>query len=360
MSKAMDSSWQLTGAQLQEWLGALLDSSAVFAPVEEDGVLSFRRIASQDQAVLEPSGKARWSPKELLFPRSEALYRYRFTGGGVELEDPPLPDERQVLFGVRSCDASGLARLDDVFLSGIRDPLYAARRENTTVVSAACAAADPECFCTAVGGSPVGEEGCDVQLVPIGEGWLLRVLTEKGRDLVGDGAGGWTAAAEDGESDLRSRLAEIEQAVSEQIERSEIDPEWSRVLEEGFEHPVWERLARHCLGCGTCAYVCPSCSCFDMNHEANAWCGEQCRSWDACTFALFTRHASGHNPRARRGERYRQRVLHKYAFKEQEDEPFRCTGCGRCVALCPAGLDIAGAVAAAVQAIREEGVDVAR
>lgn len=151
------SSWRLTEAELRAWLGGLLDVGAVVAPVEDDGVLSFRRITAADQAVIDPAGKTRWSPKEFLFPRSEVLYRYTFTGGSVRLEDPPLPDERQVLFGVRSCDASGLARLDEIFLGGTRDRRYAARRENTAVVSAACASADPECFCTAVGISPVGE-----------------------------------------------------------------------------------------------------------------------------------------------------------------------------------------------------------
>ena len=355
MRKMVGSSWKLTEAQLREWLHGLLDANTVVAPVEEDGVLLFRRIASEDQAVVEPSGKTRWSPKEFLFPRSEALYRYNFTGGAVKLDDPPAPEEHQVLFGVRSCDASGLVRLDEIFLSGTRDRLYAARRESTTVVSAACAAADPECFCTAVGYSPVGEEGSDVQLVPLDEGWLLRVLTDKGRDLVGGATQSWrAAAASDGE-----RLPELEKKISEQIGRSPVNREWSKVLEQGFEHGAWERLAQHCLGCSVCAYVCPSCSCFDMNHEANAFCGEQCRSWDACTFPLFTQHASGHNPRATRQERYRQRVLHKFAFKGEEDEPFRCVGCGRCVALCPAGLDIVNTVAAAVEAIREEGADAA-
>jgi hypothetical protein len=250
----MDSSWKLTEAQLREWLHGLLDVNTVVAPVEEDGVLLFRRIASEDQAVVEPSGKARWSPKEFLFPRSEALYRYDFTGGTVQLEDPPMPEVHQVLFGVRSCDASGLVRLDEIFLSGTRDRLYAARRENTTVVSTACAAADSECFCTAVGYSPVGEEGSDAQLVPLDEGWLLRVLTDKGRDLVGGAADGWKAAtAGDGE-----RLPELEKKISEQIGRSPVNREWSKVLEEGFEHGAWERLAQHCLGCSVCAYVCPS------------------------------------------------------------------------------------------------------
>jgi predicted aldo/keto reductase-like oxidoreductase len=97
-----------------------------------------------------------------------------------------------------------------------------------------------------------------------------------------------------------------------------------------------------------------------MNHDANAWCGEQCRSWDACTFGLFTLHASGHNPRATRGERYRQRVLHKFSFTGEGEDHFRCVGCGRCVALCPAGLDIGEIVTAAAAAIEQEGADAAR
>jgi formate hydrogenlyase subunit 6/NADH:ubiquinone oxidoreductase subunit I len=352
----MGSSWKLTEAQLRGWLHDLLEANTVVAPVEEEGVLLFRPITSEDQAVIEPSGKTRWSPKEYLFPKTEALYRYNFSGGAVQLEDPPEPERPQVLLAVRSCDASGMVRLDEIFLRGTTDRLYAARRENTTVVTTACAAADPECFCTAVGYSPVGEEGSDVQLVPLDDGWLLKVLTEKGGALIRGASDGWkTAAAKDAK-----RVSQLGKTVAGQIERSAVNREWSQVLEEGFEHGAWDRLAENCLGCSVCAYVCPSCSCFDMNHEGDAWCGEQCRSWDACTFPLFTHHASGHNPRSTRQQRYRQRVLHKFAFREEEDQPFRCVGCGRCVALCPAGLDIVNTVAAAVEAIREESADAAR
>ena len=350
-------SWLLSEEQMREWVQGLLDGgSSVVAPVAEDTLSLFRPIAAAEHAVIEPSGKTRWSPKEFLFPRTEALYRYTFKGNAITIEDPALPEKPQVLLGVRSCDTAGLVRLDEVFLSGTKDPTYAARRETTTVVSTACAAADPECFCTAVGGSPIAVEGSDLQLAPIGDQWLLTVVSDKGEALVDGAADNWkTATASD-----QAVLGDLERNIAEQIERSPIKKEWSKVLEAGFESPAWDRLAQHCLGCSVCAYVCPSCSCFDMNHEANAWCGEQCRSWDACTFAIFTKHASGHNPRSTPQERYRQRVLHKFSFSEGEDEHFRCVGCGRCVALCPAGLDIADTVAAAVTAIQEEGADAAR
>ena len=188
-------SWTIDEAEMRRWLQVLVDGEmTVVAPVEEDGVKLFRLMTSAEQAVIEGSGKTRWSPKEFLFPRSEALYRYRFEGDRVQLEEPSSVEQPQILFGVRSCDSSGLARLDEIFLSGTKDPLYAARRASTTVVSAACASADAECFCTAVGGSPVGEEGSDLQLVPLDDGWMVRVMTDKGEDLIGDAADGWAAA----------------------------------------------------------------------------------------------------------------------------------------------------------------------
>ena len=349
--------WKLDERQMREWVQGLVDAgSSVVAPVEEDGLALFRPIAAAEHAHLEASGKTRWSPKEFLFPRSEALYRYSFKGDAVAVRDPEVIQTQQVLVGVRCCDAAGLVRLDEIFLSGTKDPLYAARREATTVVTSACAAADAECFCTAVGGSPVAVEGSDAQLVPLDDGWMLRVLTDKGEALVGEASGSWVEAV----AAETARIDEIEKTVTDQIVRSPIQHDVSKVLVDGFESASWDRLAEHCLGCSICAYVCPSCSCFDMNHEANAWCGEQCRSWDACTFGLFTHHASGHNPRETRQQRYRQRVLHKFSFADSEDDHFRCVGCGRCVALCPAGLDISEIVTAAVTAIQEEGADAAR
>lgn len=355
-----NTAWKLNETQLRSWLDRLIESGReVVAPVTEDGVLLFCAITSGAEAKLEPSGKTRWSPKEHIFPRTEVLYNYRIEASTVQVSDPPGPKRPQVLVGVRPCDAAGLCRLDDIFLGATRDGLYERRRENTTVVSSACAGTDPECFCTAVGGSPLGTAGSDIQLVPLGDDWLLRTLTDKGRALIDNPGADWTEA---GVKEL-GQVEELGTRVSGEIKTEPFKEAWGPELEKGFDSSVWQRAAAHCQSCSVCAYVCPSCACFDMTHEGNAWCGSQCRSWDACTFEIFTRHASGHNPRETKGDRYRQRVLHKFSFASASDDEargFRCVGCGRCVTACPAGVDIVHVVQRVTEAIREERADAGR
>lgn len=341
--------WRLTRRELTEWVAALLrQGRRVVAPVQEGRLRVFRAIAAADEACLDP-GKTRWSPKDVLFPKTETLFSYRVGGDGVKLQ-PPEPDEReQVLFGVRPCDAAGLRRLDAVFIGGQPDSLYAARRRRTTIVSLACDQAEPACFCTAVGGSPGGTDGSDVQVVSAGDAWLVRALTPSGEALTACLAGRTAASAEDC-AGAAERIRQVEAAISERP----VAREWAAALEASFDLPLWQALGRRCLGCSICTYVCPSCSCFDVQDSGNAWCGERCRSWDSCTFALFTRHASGHNPRPTQASRYRQRVLHKFAyFPLQNGGELMCVGCGRCVALCPVGMNVHESVRGVMAASQE-------
>ncbi|MBI4524525.1 MAG: 4Fe-4S dicluster domain-containing protein [Deltaproteobacteria bacterium] len=346
--------WHVTDTEWRNWLEALLqDGKSLIAPVEQDNLRLFFPVASAAEISLSNYLNTQWSPKEFLFPRSEPLVIYRFRGNETELEDPELDGKEQVLFALRPCDVAGLARLDDMFLGEGADPFYEHRRRQTTIVSLACDEARAECFCTAVGGSPGGTEGSDIQMIPHAGAWLLRALTAKGEELIAASATTWKpASAQDWK-----KAEEQRQAVEKSIERRALSKEWAPRLEESFSQPLWEKLGQRCLGCGICAYVCPSCSCFDMNDEGNASCGTRCRSWDSCAFSRFTRHASGHNPRASQPLRFRQRVLHKFSyFPMEHGERFMCVGCGRCLKLCPVGLDIHQSVQSAVSAgTTEEG-----
>jgi sulfhydrogenase subunit beta (sulfur reductase) len=77
-----------------------------------------------------------------------------------------------------------------------------------------------------------------------------------------------------------------------------------------------------------------------MDDEGKDGKGSRVRLWDSCMFQLFTKEASGHNPRGVAVQRVRQRIMHKYNYFKDNYEVDLCTGCGRCVSVCPVNLDI--------------------
>lgn len=280
------------------------------------------------------------APKNALFPHTETLMRFTRTPKGVECAgqgDDPV--ETVVL--VRPCDAQSFLLLDRVFdQPGCRDPYYAGHRERTTVVALAC----PEppyaaCFCTSVGGDPVpaAPAGVDLLVTDLGGGGeelLAEFLTPKGEALLPFFEG----PAADGQADARKAQAgeKARAAIRSRVPAREVLP----ILQKHFDHPFWARLHGKCLACGTCTYICPTCHCFDIGDEAKKNDGVRLRSWDSCMFPLFTKEASGHNPRPSQKERWRQRVMHKFRYIPENFDLIGCVGCGRCVLNCPVNLDI--------------------
>jgi ferredoxin len=109
---------------------------------------------------------------------------------------------------------------------------------------------------------------------------------------------------------------------------------------EVFEKFGWEDATATCQGCGMCTYICPTCHCFMFKDVLEKDEASRFRIWDSCMFPKFTLHASGHNPREEKYERYRQRVMHKYLYVKENFDAVACTGCGRCIRNCPAGVNI--------------------
>ena len=77
-----------------------------------------------------------------------------------------------------------------------------------------------------------------------------------------------------------------------------------------------------------------------MQDETTAKKGRRIRIWDSCMFPEYTLHASGHNPRPTRAERLKNRIYHKFKFNIDNFGVASCVGCGRCIALCPANVDL--------------------
>lgn len=318
-------------SKVQEFLRLLGQNRRVFAPVKDRMGTTFSEVADPSLVCLDGLN-TNLSPKEVVFPQWETLYTFEED----QVNEVKLAARETLLFGARPCDARALELLDRVFTwEGIEDPYYLRRREKTCVVALACNTPGEACFCSSVGGSPVGEVGADVLAFDLGEQLYLRALTERGEALLKEASTITEKATEEKKQAVQQVAAEAEK----QLQAIPI-PEDLAVLKESFDAEIWENLGQKCLGCGTCAYVCPTCHCFDITDETKKGAGRRVRSWDSCAFSLFTLHGSGHNPRITQAARYRQRVLHKFLYCPENFGEAFCVGCGRCITNCPAGLDL--------------------
>lgn len=286
-------------------------------------------LASADQLVLEGFVHPQNSIKEFFFPRTERIYTYRFKGHAIELADGEVTSAEQLILAARPCDAAAPVILDHVFNWDFKDKFYNERREATTMVTLACVAHDENCFCTSVGLGPAAEKGSDALLLPLGgDAYEVRCLTEKGKALFA------------GRTSPSDKTAKVADGPEKKFDVEAV----AEFLKGNFEHPVWKEIALRCLGCGACAYTCPTCHCFDIVDEGTAAGGSRVKNWDSCQFGPFTLHASGHNPRPSQSQRQRQRIQHKFRVYPEKFSEVLCTGCGNCTRNCPVSLGVLSAL----------------
>ena len=317
-----------TLSELRAWLDRLTQGMDLIAPRDVDGHVLYRPVASSDE-ILFAYERAELSAKDYLLPATETLLRIENRGSEVTLEEV-LPERRQVLFGIRPCDAHGLAAIDALFLEQEPvDQTYRHHRERTTLVGLACPQMWEGCFCTSVGGAPDDPTHLDVLLREVEGGYAVEAVNEKGKALLKG-------------LETKNRKGDPTPSVADAEPVPVTPPQEWRPL---FEDEIWMRHGERCLSCRICTYVCPTCRCFDVTDrvvetQAGVTRIERIRVWDACTSTNYRRAAGGHNSRPTKPGRLRNRFYCKFCYYPEDFGPLGCVGCGRCIVSCPVDVDI--------------------
>jgi len=307
------------------------NSKTIYAPFTKNGKTTFRDTESFS-GISTGYIQTSESSKDIAFPRAEKLLEYSknkegMTVKGIDINDIP----EVILWGVRPCDAAGIGELSSIFNWDYKDEIFNNRLSRVTVFGFSCNKSDEYCFCTSVGGNPGNTAGSDILFTRMGDDgdYLAEVLTEKGLSVVSMATDLFEKSETSGKEKF---LAEVQVRFNHE--------EIKERLSKYFESKEWVEQSMRCLGCGACAYVCPTCACFDIQDEAHGRKGSRVRCWDSCGFSHFTLHTSGHNPRDVQSARWRQRIMHKFSYMPERLSVYGCTGCGRCSRACPVDMNI--------------------
>ncbi|MBN1827798.1 MAG: 4Fe-4S dicluster domain-containing protein [Deltaproteobacteria bacterium] len=311
---------------LEGWRGLY----SVLAPLRrEQGDIVVDRLDS-DRFTLE-FGKPSLSPKGILLPQSEVTFNVE---EGAYRETPAKG--ATLLFGVRSCDAMAILQSASFMTRDKEDIYYRSRFEDLAIVVMACEGPQNEtCFCTTASTGPWLRRGFDLQFYDLGDLFFVETGSERGAEL------------SSGEQFIDITDSEILRKIEDFREKAaaaipvvhEVKQSMTMLQDDGVGDDFWNRFGSKCIVCGGCAFVCPTCTCFNVYDQVRGeGSGQRIRTWDACLFGGFTREASGHNPRGSQALRLKRRHEHKLRYFNETDIQEAlcgCVGCGRCSDYCP-------------------------
>jgi len=103
---------------------------------------------------------------------------------------------------------------------------------------------------------------------------------------------------------------------------------------------IWKELDKKCIDCGKCSIVCPTCFCFKISDEIKKDKIARKREWDSCFYEEFSQIAGGHKFLDSTEDRIYNWYDHKFVRIPQEYSLPGCVNCGRCIEVCPAGINI--------------------
>lgn len=299
-------------------INKLADEYRFFGPVRHqkrgrysDTDLVYYEVTS-DFGLFDFSVKSDFSAKEIATPMNQTLFYFQ-DGEIVEAGY----DNRPVIVFLRSCDLHAYQRLDQIYLNNkYMDGYYQRLREQISFAVIGCKNGFDSCFCTSFGTNTTDQY-------------------QIGINLNGDEV----------EVDIKDQRFDVFGANYQDFVLDHVVENTNKVtlpklvnLSDVIDSDIWEEYNTRCIGCGSCNFVCPTCSCFttqDISYDDNKTNGERKRVMASCMVDGFSTMAGGHNFREKHGERMRFKLMHKVNDFHKRFGYDMCVGCGRCDDVCP-------------------------
>ena len=337
--------YQCLGPQLKD--GAILfdtlaSSRDLPQGITDDQQPGHYRLGERDDDRMFAWANGPQALKPLLFHPRETLWQSRRDESGHLDFHETLPETgARAVIGVRACDLAALALQDAHFLEKTRDPYYAQRRQDLFIVAVDCTHPADTCFCVSTGDGPRAEQGFDLSLHELDDGFIVRSASTRGESVAAQ-------LALEPVTDPQTRQADRQtQEAREAQTRSLPSRNLRDALFDNLDHSRWQEVAERCLSCSNCVSVCPTCFCHTENEVPDLEGQEtsHVREWDSC-FTEEHSYIHGIVIRAETPQRYRQWLTHKLGSWHDQYGRSGCVGCGRCITWCPVGIDLTEEAAA--------------
>jgi len=287
-------------------------------------------------------------PKNVVFPQMECLYSYKYDRKSKAVSiDQVSSVKPKALFGLRSCDLTGIRVLDRFFLGQeFVDDFYLNNRKKTFIVTNTCVTPFKQCFCVCTDSGPAAKEGYDLNLTDLGDVFLVESGSDRGKALAEK-----LSLEKAGDEYAKKKKEAVDKSIDLFTDFAVENKAWvsrvtNRVTTGFIKDEIWEYIGDQCFECGACTFVCPSCSCFNIEDMSSAeGAAERLRTWDSCSYEGYSKMAGDHNPRKPVEDRRNKRFFCKLSYS-QSKKYLRpgCVGCGRCAWVCPGDIGLPNVV----------------
>jgi len=320
----------------KDFLKALISDFEFIGPVKKDKAV-YDFVPIKNISEMDTNYKTTTIPpaKKILFLPTERLVTYE-VGKNIKVS-PVNESSEKILFGINAWDINGMNFLDEFFTRDFIDENYIQKRKKLIVIGMDSQPNENN-FALSMG-TEYARDGFDIYLTELKDKYFVRIGTARGNEIIKK----YTKASEASAGDFK----EYDRYMDNYRMKFNLNVDIKNFY-DNFEliyndEEFWKKIAKNCYSCGSCNLVCPTCFCFNVKDdiELNLKKGNKTREWDSCMIPEYGLVAGGHNFRADKENRLKQRYRCKLKTFLDKFGKYACVGCGRCIEACLAKINIA-------------------